>query len=103
MKDVAWQNAYNARFVESKFGDDSIGLFALGLQFGIDDLDSLGAEIITGGGDDKKCDLVYFDPEEGRCVVAQCYLSQKQRVAAPASKASDLNTAVTWLLTTPID
>jgi hypothetical protein len=42
MKEVAWKNAYDARFVQSKFGDDSIGLFALGLQFGIDDLDSLG-------------------------------------------------------------
>jgi hypothetical protein len=103
MKPTAWENAYATRFAKSKFGDDAIGLFALGLQFGIDDLDSIGAEIVTGGGNDKKCDLVYFDPEEGRCVIAQCYLSKKQRPSAPANKASDLNTAVTWLLTTPID
>jgi len=99
----AWENAYGARFDKSKFGDDAIGLFALGLQFGIEDLDAIGAEIVTGQGDDKKCDLVYFDPEEGRCVVAQCYVSQKVRTSAPANKAADLNTAITWLITTPID
>jgi hypothetical protein len=99
----AWENAYRARFDKSPFGDDALGLFALGLQFGLDDLESIGTEIVTGGGDDKKCDLLYFDGEEGRCVVAQCYVSRKRRPAAPSSKASDLNTAVTWLLTTRID
>jgi hypothetical protein len=99
----AWESAYKARFGTSKFGDDAIGLFALGLQFGIDDLDSIGAEILMGGGDDKKCDLVYLDQEEGRCVVAQCYVSKKKRIAAPANKASDLNTAITWLLSSPIE
>src|SRR5579864_4557172 len=77
MATVAWQKAYQARFADTKFGDDAIGLFALGLQFAIDDLDSIGAEIITGGSNDKKCDLVFFDPEEGRAVVAQCYVSKK--------------------------
>ena len=104
-KDISkpWENAYKARFGVSKFGDDAIGLFALGLQFSIEDLDSIGAEIVTGQGDDKKCDLVYFDQEDGRCVVAQCYVSQKPRPHAPANKASDLNTGLTWLITTPID
>ena len=56
MKLAAWEEAYHNRFSSAKFGDDSIGLFALGLQFGIDDLDALGAEIVTGSGGDKKCD-----------------------------------------------
>lgn len=98
----AWEVAYKARFAGSRFGNDAIGLFALGLQYNIDDLDAVGAESITGGGNDKKCDIFYFDKEEGRCVIAQCYMSEKPRASAKANKASDLNTAISWLLTTPI-
>jgi len=98
----AWEDGYSARFTNSPFGDDAIGLFALGLQFNIDDLEAVGAESITGGGDDKKCDLFYFDKEERRCVIAQCYRSKKVRQAAPANKASDLNAAIHWLLTAPL-
>src|SRR5205085_10886709 len=79
-----------------------IGLFALGLQYGIDDLEAVGADSIVGGGNDKKCDLLFFDEEEGRCVVAQCYIAQQAKSEAPANKASDLNTAITWLLNTPL-
>jgi hypothetical protein len=42
----AWEAAYDARFAQSQFGDDAIGLFALGLQFNLDDLDAIGAESI---------------------------------------------------------
>lgn len=99
----AWEAAYDARFAQSQFGDDAIGLFALGLQFNLDDLDTIGAESILGGGNDKKCDLLYLDREEGRCVIAQCYVSQRPRSEARANKASDLNTAVTWLLSAPLN
>ena len=58
---MAWERAYDARFTGSKFGNEAIGLFALGLQFNIDDIDAVGAESVTGHGDDKKCDLCYFD------------------------------------------
>jgi hypothetical protein len=98
----AWEVAYKARFDGSRFGNDAIGLFALGLQYNIDDLDAVGAESITGGGNDKKCDIFYFDKEEGRCVIAQCYVSQRARASAKANKASDLNTAISWLLNTPL-
>ncbi|MET4342330.1 hypothetical protein ABIC08_004055 [Bradyrhizobium sp. RT9b] len=101
--ELAWEDAYKVRFAGSKFGSDAIGLFALALQFNLEDLDAVGAESITGGGNDKKCDLFYFDKEEGRCVIAQCYLAQSKKLAAPANKASDLNTAITWLLSTPIN
>jgi hypothetical protein len=102
MATTAWEQSYGARFENSQFGDDAIGLFALGLKFGIDDIEAVGTEIVTGSSDDKKCDLVYLDKEAGRCVVAQCYVSRKPRPAAPANKASDLNTAMSWLLSTPI-
>jgi len=98
----AWEDAYRTRFIGSNFGNDAIGLFALGLQFNIDDLDAVGAEVIAGGNDDKKCDIFYLDKDEGRCVIAQCYVSQKSRASAPANKAADLNAAISWLLNTPI-
>jgi hypothetical protein len=34
-------------------------------------------------------------------VLTQCYYSMRPRSSAPANKASDLNTAVTWLLQRP--
>jgi len=52
----AWEDAFKARFTGSSFGSDAIGLFALGLQFNIDDLEAVGAESVTGGNNDKKCD-----------------------------------------------
>ena len=98
-----WQEAFANRFGDDRFGSDAIGLFALALRFGVEDLDAVGAESIVGGGDDKKCDILYFDPDERRCVIAQCYVStSKKRLAAPANKASDLNTAVAWLLSKPL-
>ncbi len=99
----AWEDAYKARFGKSKFGDDAIGLFALGLQFAFEDLDAIGSEIITGGSNDKKLDLLYFDKEEGRCIIAQCYVAAAKKQSAPANKASDLNTGVSWLLSGALD
>lgn len=99
----AWEEAYTTRFGQSKFGDDAIGLFALGLQFAFDDLDTLGNEIVTGGNDDKKCDLLYFDKEENRCIVAQCLIGRSKKASAPANKASDLNTAIAWLFSSPLN
>jgi hypothetical protein len=86
----AWEDAYKARFIGSSFGNDAIGLFALALQYNLEDLDAIGAESITGDGNDKKCDLFYFDKEESRCVIAQCHVAQKPKASAPANKASDL-------------
>lgn len=51
----------------------------------------------------KKCDILYVDKERQAAVIAQCYISTKPRPAAPANKASDLNTALTWLLSSDLD
>src|SRR5215468_8745523 len=77
--------------------DDAIGVFAINLRFNLDDIQTIASEAITGGGDDKKCDVVYVDKEREIAVIAQCYMSPKQRPAAPSNKAADLNTALTWL------
>jgi hypothetical protein len=97
-----WSEALAARDDLEQYGDNAIGLFALALRFCVDDIHSVAAESVTDGSDDKKCDLIYLDREEGVAVVAQCYSSQKTKPSAPANKASDLNTAVAWLLQRPI-
>jgi hypothetical protein len=97
-----WQSAYESRTDLDTYGDNAIGLFALALRFNIEDLDSVAADALTDGADDKKCDLVHVDRDEGAAVVAQCFMSKTSKVAAPANKASDLNTAVGWLLQSPI-
>lgn len=83
--------------------DDAIGLFALQLKFRLEDIEAVAAEAITGGGDDKKCDLIYVDKDLQLAVIAQCYRSTRERDRAPANKASDLNTGVSWLLTAEIE
>jgi len=98
----AWETALSTRTDLEKYGDNSLVLFALGLKFGLEDLESIAANALTDGSDDKKCDLVYVDTDEGFAVIAQCYKSTKLRKEAPANKASDLNTAVSWLLQRPI-
>ncbi|HBQ2635979.1 TPA: hypothetical protein RHG81_005542, partial [Klebsiella pneumoniae] len=93
-----WNQAYSAREDLKSYGDNGLALFALALHFRIDDIDSVAAESITDGHDDKKCDLVYINEEEEFAVLAQCYFSSKDRQEAPANKASDLNIALAWLL-----
>jgi len=98
-----WTGAFESREDLAKYGDNALGLFALALRFGSDDLDSIAADSITDGSDDKKCDMIVVNYDEEIAVVAQCYFSAKERKAAPANKASDLNTAVAWLLQRPVE
>lgn len=81
-----------------KYKDNALLLYALELRMQLEDIQSVASDALTDGNDDKKCDLVYIDEEEGLAIIAQGYMSQKERLSAPSSKASDLNTAVTWLL-----
>lgn len=98
-----WTSAFTARTDLVRYGDNAIGLFALALRFGLEDLETVAAESLTDGSDDKKVDLVYIERDESVAVIAQCHKSSKARASAPANKASDLNTAVAWLLQRSID
>ncbi len=90
---------FAARDDLTPYGSNALLLFALQLRWGIADIEGVAAEALTDASNDKKCDLVYVDRENGRVVVGQGYQSGKTDLeAAPSSKASDLNTAVTWLL-----
>ncbi len=93
-----WKNAYESLDELQDYNDNALGLFALGLKFGLDDLVSIGADAITDGSDDKKLDMVYINPEDEYAVIGQCYFSTKNKESAPSNKASDLNTGLAWLL-----
>lgn len=101
--DSEWTQAYSVMQQKYSFSDDGLGVFAINLRFDLDDIEIIASESMTGGGDDKKCDLVYVDKERSIAVVAQCYISRKNRESAPSNKASDLNTALGWLLNADID
>ena len=75
-------------------------LYALQLKFDIGDINAEASDALTDGSDDKKCDLIYTDANRGVAVIAQAYYRQSDTGgrSAPANKASDLNTAATWVL-----
>src|SRR5262249_47894591 len=98
-----WKNAFTVMKTNYSLTDDAIGVFAINLRFNLDDIQTIASEAITGGGDDKKCDVLYVDKERQVAIIAQCYISKTSRPAAPANKASDLNTALTWLLLSDLD
>lgn len=80
-------------------------LFTAQLRLKLDDVDTFAADALTDGGNDKKCDLVAVMRDAGVIVLAQGYVAQDQsgKQSAPANKASDLNTAVSWLLAGELD
>lgn len=62
------------------------------------DIEALASVGLTDGPDDKKIDFIFLDHDAKRLVFSQGFYANKQRDSAPANKASDLNTAVAWLL-----
>jgi len=40
-------------------------LSALALKFGIDGLDTVAADSISDGSNDKKCDIIYINKDDG--------------------------------------
>ncbi len=86
--------------LQSVFKSNARLLFALQTKFQIEDIEAVGAECLTCGSDDKKCDLIYVNSDDGYAVVAQAYESDNPNPnkSAPANKASDLNAAMSWLL-----
>lgn len=96
--------AFAAQSDLGQYGSNALLLFALQLRWAIGDIHSTAAVALTDAANDKKCDLVHVDRAAGRVVVAQGYFSGSDDPrAAPANKAADLNTAVTWLLQGPLE
>lgn len=96
---LASEQAFLSRIdLHSSFGPNARLLFTLQTRFQIEDIATIGAECLTCGPDDKKCDMVYVNLDIGYAVVAQAYEATTPCQSAPANKASDLNTAMSWLL-----
>jgi hypothetical protein len=88
----------------SQYGNNALPLYAVGLQLGVEDFGSFATEALTDDPQDKKADIIYIDEAEGVACIAQGYMSQEWgKAEAKANKASDLNTAIAWLLQTPIE
>lgn len=99
--EASWRTALDEHDDLKKFGVNAIGLFALALRFDLEDLEGVGVSSIVDGSSDKKNDLIFIDEEIGTAVIIQAYVSKSKKSIAPANKASDLNTAVAWLITMP--
>jgi hypothetical protein len=72
--------------------------WALSLYLEEGDPEALASEALTDGPNDKKIDFIFVDHDGKRIVFAQGYYGGGNKDAAPANKASDLNTAAAWLL-----
>lgn len=85
--------------LKESYGDNALLLYALQLRFDIEDIDSVAAESLTDGANDKKCDLIYVDRESGTAVIAQAYNrnNAKLKDSTKSNKASDLNAAAAWV------
>jgi hypothetical protein len=95
--------ALQADPVLARYGDNALPLFATALHLDIEDLASFATESLTDHPSDKKADIIYINEADGIVCVAQGYTAKNWgKQAAPAKKASDLNTAAAWLLRTPM-
>lgn len=96
--------AFKARNDLQVYKDNALLLFTLELRFDIDDIHAIAEDSLTDGYDDKKCDLVYVNRDSKYAIVAQGYFANNpNKKSAPSNKASDLNTAVSWLLSEDLD
>jgi len=87
-----------------QYGPNALGVFALSLYLRLEDLIEFATNSITDGFNDKKLDICYLNEEEGFLLLAQCYLSPNwKRKSALENKASDLSSAVAWLLSSSED
>ena len=89
----------NASLIKSLGEGNAHLVWVMGLYLEEPDLEALASEGLTDGNNDKKIDFIYLDRDGKRIVFAQGYYAENlSKNAAPANKASDLNTAAAWLL-----
>lgn len=81
-----------------KYGKNGLAVFALSMYLGIDDIGEFVSNSWTEDDEDKKIDAFYIDLKDSRAAIVQVYIADKFGVrTAPANKASDLNTACSWI------
>jgi len=90
--------------LRASFPSNAFLLFTIGLKLGTADYEQLYRDSVLDGPDDKKVDFFHIDRDAGVVVVAQAYeRSSWDRTDPPSNKASDLNTATSWLLDSDLD
>jgi hypothetical protein len=70
----SWMTAFHEREDLAPFRSAGLALFAMALKFGYDDLETIGADAVVDGPDDKGCDVVYIDPEQKIAIIYSKYL-----------------------------
>ena len=90
--------------IRASIPTNSFLLSAMGLRIGTVDYEELHREGVLDGPHNKKVDFFYIDYEAGSAIIAQGYESDDwDEKDPPSNKASDLNTAVSWLLDSNLD
>lgn len=95
--------AFEARDDLDKYGSNGLLLFLAQMRLGIDDIESFATNALTDHSNDKKSDLVAVVNDGSKVIVAQGYFAQTPKPAAPEDKAADANTAVSWLISGPLE
>ena len=103
MLDASTEAALEGRDDLDAYADNRRVLFALQIEFSVEDLASVAADAVVDGPDDKSVDVIYLDDATGRAVIAQGYESDTQKPAAPANKAASMAQGVQWLLAKPLE
>lgn len=99
----SWSHAYQEREDLAAFDSAGLALFAMALKFGYDDLQTIGADAVVDGPDDRSCDVVYIDRDQRLAVVAQSYRATSPKNSANAGKAASLRQAISYLIEVDID
>jgi len=99
----SWTAAYAERPDLVSFGSAGLALFAMALKFGYDDLETIGADAVVDGPDDKGCDVVYIDRDQHIAVIAQSYRSDTPKTSARDGKAATLRQAMSYLIEVPLE
>lgn len=73
-------------------------IWTMGLYLDESDLSKLQVDGLTDGGGDRKIDFIF--QVNSTLFIVQGYFSEKEgiKISAPANKASDLNTAMAWIV-----
>ena len=66
-------DAIEARDNLTEFAQNRSALFALQIEFQIEDIRTVAADAIVDGPDDKGCDVFFIDDQSGRAIICQTY------------------------------
>lgn len=99
-----YKSNYCSSHPAQKYGNKGLMLYALALQYDIEDIDFLASTSLTDNKDDKGIDILHFIPERKTAIIIQGYFAQDEtKPAAKSSKAADFNTAISWALSQPLE